>query len=135
MDAVFLTKQHYNKDPFSCPLFGGCDEVTNSMYSEIFGIPVSLLGVVFYASIFLLSLLSYLLHNKKLLTLASMMTPFGFLSSAILVSLMLFVIKAVCFYCVLSAISSTLLFVLGMIYLYLQWRKMKISLQKESGSD
>lgn len=125
LDSGYLTRAHYSKDPLNCPIFGGCDIVTNSAYSEIFGVPVAALGLLFYLTVFLLSLISFLSDNKKFLMLASILTPFGFLASMIFVSIMVFVIKALCFYCLISATTSTVLFVLGMVFLKREWKKKK----------
>lgn len=133
MDASFLTIKHYNRDPFSCPIFGGCEEVTTSAYSEIFGIPVALFGMLFYVSIFVLSLYSLLKDDERALLLASAFTAFGVLSSAYLVYIMFFVLNAICFYCLISAITTTLLFVAGLVNLH-SWRKKKNSLNaKDKG--
>lgn len=133
LDSGFLTYQHYNRDPFSCPLFGGCEEVTSSIYSEIFGIPIALLGALYYATIFLLSLYAYLKEDKRAIHLASIFTFAGVLCSAYLVYIMFFVIDAVCFYCLISAISSTLLFIAGIVNLW-TWKKSRNS-QKETEKD
>ncbi|OGM32828.1 hypothetical protein A2803_05785 [Candidatus Woesebacteria bacterium RIFCSPHIGHO2_01_FULL_44_21] len=130
LDSAFLTIQHYSRDPLTCPLFGGCEEVTSSIYSEVFGIPVALLGALYYGLIFLLSLYSYLTNNRKALHLAGYFTPVGLLCSVYLVYLMFFVLGAVCFYCLISAMSSTLLFVVFIVN-WLAWKKTK-SLVKES---
>lgn len=37
-----------------------CDKVNRSVYSEIFGVPVALLGIIFYASVFSLALVNFL---------------------------------------------------------------------------
>lgn len=37
-----------------------CDKVNRSVYSEIFGVPVALLGIIFYALIFALALPNFL---------------------------------------------------------------------------
>lgn len=132
IDAAYLAQKHFTRDPLVCPFFGGCDQVTNSIYSEIYGIPVALFGAIYYALIFLFVLISFLSNKKIFLYLAVFLTPFGLLTSAILVFLMLVVIKAVCFYCVLSAASSTLLFVLGVVFLRLQWKTLRLkNSQKE----
>ena len=122
IDAGYLTRQHYLGGTLVCPIFGGCDVVTNSVYSEILGFPVAGIGLAFYMTIFSLSALAYFTENKLFLKLASYLTICGLLASIALVSLMLFIIKALCFYCVLSAISSTVLFILGMIFLRREWK-------------
>jgi len=116
-DALFLTKQHYSRDPFACPIFGGCEQVTNSIYSEIFGVPISLLGMIYYGTIFLLTLYSYFSNNKKLLLLPAQLTWAGMGMSVVLVYIMIYLLGAICFYCALSAMISTLLFASGLIYL------------------
>lgn len=126
MDASFLTIKHYNRDPFSCPIFGGCEEVTSSAYSEVFGVPIALFGVLYYTTIFILSLYSLLKEEERPLLLASAFTVAGLLSSAYLVYIMFFVLNAICFYCLISAITSTLLFVAGAVNLH-SWRKKKHS--------
>jgi thiosulfate dehydrogenase [quinone] large subunit len=117
LDAAFLTVQHYNKNPFSCPLFGGCGEVTSSIYSEIFGIPISLFGMLFYGLIFALSIYAFLKDDKRALRIAAQLTVFGFLTSLYLVYIMVYVLSAICFYCLMSAVSSTLLFTFGVLHL------------------
>lgn len=131
LDSSFLTIQHYNRDPFSCPLFGGCEEVTSSAYSEVLGVPIALLGAIYYATIFSLSLYAYLKNDMRAIRLASIFTVAGVLCSAYLVYLMFFVLDAICFYCLISAISSTLLFVAGIVNLW-SWRRHKILLWKKS---
>lgn len=117
LDSTFLTIQHYSNDPFSCPLFGGCDLVTNSVYSEILGIPIALLGAFYYATIFILSLYSFLFNNKKGLILTSQLSLAGLLASLILIYLQVYVIQAICFYCMVSAFSSISIFAISMLYL------------------
>jgi uncharacterized membrane protein len=115
LDSAFLTLQHYTKDPFNCPLFGGCEQVTGSIYSEVFGIPIALLGAAYYLLIFLIALFHYLTNNKKALHIVSHLnlTFFGFATSLYLIFIMVFVLQAICFYCLVSAISSISLFTLG----------------------
>lgn len=117
LDAAFLTNQHYTRDPFVCPLFGGCADVTSSVYSEVLGIPVALFGAIYYGVIFCLSLITFLSDNKKFLKLAAGLSIFGFLASLVLVYLQVYVIQKICFYCMMSAVSSTLLFLCGYNYL------------------
>lgn len=125
LDASFLTIQHYSKDPFNCPLVGGCEEVTSSIYSEVAGIPIALFGAIYYGTIFILSLYTYLNEDKKALTIASHFTIAGVITSLYLVYLMLFVLDAICFYCMVSAVSSTLLFIFGMNFLKKEGRFFK----------
>lgn len=94
--------------------------MTNSVYSEIFGVPISVLGMLFYGSLFLLSLFTYLTNSKKWLVWASQATLAGFLTSLMLIYLQIYVIQQICFYCMISALTSTTLFIVGTKYLFKQ---------------
>ncbi len=117
LDAMFLTIEHVLEAPVPCSIIGGCETVLTSTYSEIGGIPVAFFGVLYYASIFLLALLSLTRMEKKYVVLASKLTFAGLCVSLVLVFLQLFVIKAICVYCMLSALTSMALFVAGMFAL------------------
>lgn len=113
IDASYLTITHFTGADVNCSITGGCDAVLSSKYAVIFGIPMSALGLLYYTGIFLLSLTYLELHNKLILKVLTFLTASGFLFSLWLVYLQLFVIEEICQYCMLSAISSTILMILG----------------------
>lgn len=117
LDATYLTAKHYLDAPIPCSVFQGCEKVTTSEYATVFGIPVALGGSLYYLVIFLLSVAYLDLKNSKFLALVPWISIVGFLSSVWFVYLQLFVIKAICPYCMLSALTSTILFILGMTIL------------------
>lgn len=120
VDATYLTTQHYLGLPVACSILKGCEQVTTSPYSLIFGIPVALLGSVFYLTVLILSVI-YLDSKKiKFLNLITKITPVGFLASLYFVYLQIFVIKAICLYCLGSAVTSTLLFIFSLVFLQRQ---------------
>ncbi len=116
----YLSWSHLaNAQPVLCNEGGGCDTVQSSRYSEIGDIPVALLGVAGY-----LAILGALILEKLPLPFAenASLLVFGFsligvLYSAYLTYLELFVILAVCFYCVTSAIIMVAVFVIAIIRL------------------
>jgi uncharacterized membrane protein len=111
IDATYLTIEHYLKAPLPCSIFHGCDLVTHSQYSMIFGIPISLIGALYYL-IILICAIAYLDMKKDLFIKgASALIVFGFIVSAFLVYLQLFVLKSICLYCMTSALICTLLFI------------------------
>ncbi len=83
---------------------GGCDIVASSPYSSFFGIPHPLLGMLFYASVFLMS------FRKNLKTFMYVLITVGAVYSLYLTFLEVFVIKAICVWCVASALCSWILF-------------------------
>lgn len=121
LDAGYLTLKHYTQTPIVCSIFEGCDKVTSSPYAVVFGIPVALLGLIFYLTIFFSSLrivgapTSDTISNTKAVNFIFVLSAAALLASVYFVYLQLFVIKAICFYCVLSAASSTALFILSLL--------------------
>jgi uncharacterized membrane protein len=116
-DAAYLTVEHYTNQIPPCSLVDGCEEVLTSEYSEVLGIPISLLGALYYLALFILTV-AYLDTNQyKIIKLAAKLTFIGIVASTILLYLQVFVIKALCLYCIISAITSTVLFVLGIFVL------------------
>ncbi len=100
----------------------GCDKVLGSAWGTLFGQPLSLFGVLAYSVVLVLALSPLLIRQdgtkqwsavtqQLLLLIATAMAGF----SLVLVGLMLFTIKAICIFCVLSAVLSALLFVLSLV--------------------
>lgn len=119
-DAAYLTIQHYNQGILPCVIFKGCDQVLTSSYAKVLGIPISLIGAVYYLTILISALLFLDTKNPKALLVLGYLPVAGLAVSLGLVYLQLFVIKAVCFYCMFSAISSTILFIFGLKILNLR---------------
>ena len=115
LDSSYLTVNHYSGAELNCSLTKGCGEVTTSEYSKIFGIPLALLGMLYYISVLITAFAYFDTKKKVLLKLLLPLTSAGILASAYFVYLQLFVIHAICQYCMLSAITSTLLFILAII--------------------
>ncbi|MEK7494135.1 MAG: vitamin K epoxide reductase family protein [Patescibacteria group bacterium] len=121
LDASYLTYKHYLGGVPPCTLHG-CEVVLTSAQSEFMGIPIALFGALYYATILLLSL-AYIISKKEMvLRHTAYLTPAGFLASAYFVYLQLFVINAICLYCMASATTSTILFILG-IYVIIKMRR------------
>ncbi|OGF64470.1 hypothetical protein A2661_02930 [Candidatus Giovannonibacteria bacterium RIFCSPHIGHO2_01_FULL_45_24] len=119
-DAVYLTATHYTGANVACGVLEGCDKVLASAYSVFAGLPVALLGVIYYLLLITLLLCYFATKQKGFLWAAAAFTPVGFLASAWFLYLQIFVIKTLCFYCLISAISSTLLLIIS---LYILWKQ------------
>ncbi|MBI2063797.1 MAG: vitamin K epoxide reductase family protein [Candidatus Yanofskybacteria bacterium] len=117
LDSTFLTFEHYNQGILPCYIFSGCAEVTASRYAIVAGVPISLAGAAFYLSVLIAAIFYLDTKNAKALKVLKFLPIAGFLASLWLLFLQLFVIKAICFYCVVSLISSTALFILGLYLL------------------
>jgi uncharacterized membrane protein len=101
-DATFLAMQKLVGSPIACSGSNGCGVVDASTYSSVWGIPLALLGSIFYAVTILL-LVQYLLRRqKKIFKIASAVLIAGGVFSIYLIVLQAFVIKAWCYYCIIS---------------------------------
>jgi len=113
--AAYLTWSHYNEGSVLCVQGGGCDIVRASRYSEVANIPIAALGLLGYLTISGILLLEdripFLAENASVSLFA--ITLIGVIYSGYLTYLELFVIFAICPYCVASAVIMTLLFVLS----------------------
>ena len=89
---------------------GGCDTVQTSRWAVLFGIPVALYGVAGYTVILAVALVglqpSWLSRRGPILLIAALATG-GVLFSGWLTYLELFVILAICRWCVTSAVIMT----------------------------
>jgi uncharacterized membrane protein len=97
---------------------GSCETVQLSKWAALFGVPVAVWGVVFYVAalgVSLAGLSAPLADSRRLSQLLVAMTGFGVLFSLWLTWLELFVIHAICTYCVISAILVTILFVIALL--------------------
>lgn len=93
---------------FSNELFcgnSGCEIVQNSKYSELFGIPVAVLGMFFYVTLILL-----IFTNKK--KLEKIWLAWGALFSTFLMYTALFVIGVLCTWCAVSFTMVVLISIL-----------------------
>lgn len=114
VDSVYLTWIKLTHTTALClPGIGDCETVNTSRYSEIYGIPIALLGALVYLAILLIVLLKdkasflseyglYLLFGISLV---------GVLYSAYLTYIEIAVLHAICPFCVISAIVILLIFV------------------------
>lgn len=112
----YLTYVKLSATQAVCLGLGECETVQNSPYSLILGIPIAILGLLTYLAIIGLWWWSQD-SRRPYAELAPMIlfgiTLFGFLYSAYLTYLELFVLKAICPWCVASAILMTLLMIVN----------------------
>ena len=96
---------------------GGCETVQLSRWSMLFGVPVAGWGVLYYATVFAVAFAATTdcWGSVPAVPLSLLLlTGWGVLFSAWLTYLELFVIHAICRYCVVSACIALLLFTLAL---------------------
>lgn len=119
-DSSFLALKHYLRLPVPCAIVRGCDIVTTSPYSMVGPIPLAVLGMVYYLSIIILAVLYIDSKRALFLSFLARFTAVGFVASLYLIFLQAVVLKAFCLYCLISATTSTLLFLIGVYMVFLE---------------
>ena len=112
--SVYLTYLYYAQiEAIFCGKGSGCDVVGQSAYSVFLGVPVASLGIIGYSIIFILTIIP--LPRSKSWLLLYLASLAGFIFSAYLTYIEIFVINAICFYCIISALIMTLIFILVLL--------------------
>ncbi len=109
IDAGYLTYTRFLGivPPCSLSILSGCATVAKSSYSVLFGIPLSVYGMVFYDLALTITVLSFInIKIKKAQEIIFAISLAGAVSSIYFLYLQAFVIKAFCIYCVFSALCS-----------------------------
>lgn len=98
--SAYLTWVHFAQvAPVCVGGSGGCETVQSSRYATVLGVPVAVLGLVGYTGL----LFSAVLRGELGVYLGFMIALVGTLFSAYLTYLEVFVIHAICQWCVASA--------------------------------
>ena len=96
--AGYLTWVHFDDAALVCVAGGGCETVQESRYAEIAGVPVAALGLVAYSLV--LGLIVWNTPSARLG--AATLALIGLLFGMYLLSLQLFVIDAICVWCIVN---------------------------------
>jgi uncharacterized membrane protein len=97
---------------------GGCETVQLSRWSRVAGVDVSLIGIVGYAALLVVSLASLQpgwLERRRPADLLAAVAGLGVLFTVYLTYAELFLVHAVCRWCVGSAVLITTVFVLALL--------------------
>ncbi len=113
-DAVYLTIHHYTAEVVPCGEAFDCGAVLNSQYAEIAGIPLAVFGAAAYFIVFSLAVLTAF-GNRSTWTLFGVQVSLMLAFTAWLVYLQAFVIEAFCQFCLLSAATTFVLFIIFLV--------------------
>lgn len=108
--SAFLLYEYSLNGPVVCPIGTGCDTVRTSPYSQFLGISIPVLGIAFYLAMAILAVVhTHELPTKLIRKLQLLGAVSGVGFGAYLTYLEAFVIRAYCFWCVLSFIISLMI--------------------------
>ena len=113
--ASYIWNKKKKAQPMICPMKGNCHAVTSSKFSKFLGLPVELLGMLYYALIAVgygLVVSLPVAHPLAYFLLA--ITTGGFLFSAYLTFIQVVTLRQLCTWCLGSAAITTTIFGLGL---------------------
>ena len=110
LDSSYLLAERLLGGTVKCLIVKGCDTVTASLYSAILGIPVSLLGFIFYLTMFFLALAAYERGGQIIYRIIFAFSLAGVAASGWFLYVQAFVLEAYCTYCLISALISLIIF-------------------------
>ena len=112
----YLSVKRFTGGSLACTRWADCDVVNNSIYAKIYGVPVAFIGLAGYLVLMCLAMAALQAEGaalRRLLALGFLLGLMGFGLSGYLTYLELYVIEAICIWCVISAALITLLTVVG----------------------
>ena len=111
MDTFYISIKR-GGPPVACHVTKGCNDVLTSKYSTLAGIPLSWFGLAFYLAVFSCAVFD-LSGAASWAHLIFWPALSAFVISLSLVGVQAFILHAFCEYCLISALFSTLIFLLS----------------------
>src|SRR5512137_2668926 len=102
----YLVTKRFTGGSLACTRWAQCDVVNNSVYSQIHGVPISVIGLAGYLVLLALAFAALWTEaraQQQILLLTFVLSLVGVEFSAYLTYLEIYVIEALCAWCVASA--------------------------------
>jgi len=120
--SIYMTIYKITSNNAMCLGSGDCSTVNASRYSEVYGIPVAVFGVLGYAAIlatlFFETRNTFFKQNSTLMIFGMALT--GFLFTLWLIYVEVALLKALCPFCVTSQTAMTIIFIIAVTRLIRQ---------------
>lgn len=118
-DSLYLAEHALTKTALSCGIgsLTGCNVVAQSAYSHVFGIPLGIYGLVFYFGVFALSIMARKKQAPAIMRSLFLFGAVGMLLSFYFLWLQMYVIDAICIYCLASFVFAAVVFVTTLLLL------------------
>lgn len=111
--SAYLAQSEATGNALICDIqsLSGCNAVVTSEYSRIFGISLADFGLLFYAILFVAAAFELVLFNWVLRRLLQLFALVGIIASLYSVYTQVFIINALCIYCLTSALLTFLILI------------------------
>ncbi len=119
--AGYLSLKRFTGGSLVCSRWAQCDTVNNSLYAKFYGVPVAFIGLAGYLVLLALAIATLRADGglqRRLIGLGLLLSLGGFAFSVRLTYLEVYVIQAICSWCVASAVIITLLTLVGAVNLW-----------------
>ncbi len=116
--AAYIRNKKSKKQPLVCPLRSNCDTVIHSDHSKFFGIPVEILGILYYLIVVgyhLFLIFKPVAASPLLVLLSLLLSTVAFVFSIYLTAIQAFVLRQWCAWCLTSATFCLIIFVLTIV--------------------
>ncbi|MBN1451738.1 MAG: vitamin K epoxide reductase family protein [Anaerolineales bacterium] len=120
--SIYMTVYKLTDNDAMCLGSGDCSTVNASRYSEVYGIPVAVVGIAGYFAILLVHWYEqrdkFFEKNGPMLIFGMALT--GFLFTLYLIYVEFAILKAICPFCLASQIAMTIIFIISVVRLVRQ---------------
>jgi len=120
-DSWYLADSALTGTPLVCGIdnIDGCNVVAQSVYSHLFGIPLGVYGIGFYGVLILVA--AFAIGRSVAWTRVWLLVlgVVGIIASIIFEAIQVFLIKAICIYCLGSAVLCLAIFAIALVL----WRR------------
>ncbi len=117
--SIYMTIYKLTDNQSMCIGNGGCSKVNSSVYAEVYGVPVAVLGIAGYAALMVMLFIEnrhpFLQANGTMIIFG--MALIGFLFTLYLIYVEAALIHALCPFCLTSQIAMSIFFILSVIRL------------------
>ena len=113
--SLYLTFVHYRGYVSPCYVVHGCETVQTSKYSVVLGVPLALLGTVFFGLMFYLGIALLTVRRSTVVTVFRLLAFVGAIAIIPLFLLQAIVLKAFCTYCVATEAVMLALWLLAFL--------------------
>lgn len=120
--AIYVLQSFLRQSPIVC-VNQGCELVRKSIYSYPFGIPVPAFGLIGYSLLVIFTFLRTTSKDKRLLYPILGISIFGILFVTWFTYTELFIIKAICTWCAISAVNMYIIFFITLKIFRLEFKR------------
>lgn len=115
--SAYLAYEYNQPEPIGCPVSStstnSCETVRQSPYSELFGIKLPFWGAAYFLTTIALITLNLFRDNKKFLYGLIILTIAGLAFETTMTLIQIFIIEAICTWCIMTEVASITLVALG----------------------